>query len=384
VTKRTDHGRTSRLRFRAAAIAAGVVAMLLATATGAATLAAGSPGSPASSGSRAARPVTISCAMRQLPTLGGPYGNATAGAANGDVVGIADDTAGVARAVLWRAGKPQLIRTGIAGSVPTGLNTHGEVVGNSPDAENTAGWLWSRHRAIWLRGRGDLSALPAAISNRGMVAGALEPSEGTPAEGDNTPGASEDEQAAVWRSPGAPPRLLAPLPGDQGAHAFAVDDGGRIGGVSEGARFRPVVWDLAGRPHPLPGLGGGYGAVRAFGPGGVAVGDAVAGNGTDHAVMWDARGRITDLGLPALSRTAQAIGVLPGGVVVGTAQVRAPGGGVRSQAVRWPAAGEPQLLGGQGGTGQTVVAGAMPAQTAVGYRTDANGGRHPLMWRCGR
>jgi uncharacterized membrane protein len=381
MTKRTDLWRTSRIRFRVAAIAAGVGAVLLATA--AATLAASS-GSPASSGLPAVPATALSCAMRHLPTLGGPYGNATAGAANGDVAGIADDTAGVPRAVLWRAGKPQQIHTGVAGSVPAGLNAHGEVVGNSPDGQNTVGWLWSRHRIIWLRGLRDLSALPAAISDRGVVVGALETTEGTPAEGDNKPGTSENEQAAVWRSPSGPPRMLAPLPGDQGAHAFAVDGSGRIGGVSEGARFRPVVWDLAGRPHPLPGLGGGYGIVRAFGPGGVAVGDAVAKDGSDHAVMWDAKGRTTDLGLPAGSRTAQASGVLPGGVVVGTAEVRAPGGGVRSHAVRWPAAGHPQLLGGPESPDQSAVAAAVPAQTAVGYGTDAKGGRHPMMWRCGR
>jgi YD repeat-containing protein len=112
----------------------------------------------------------------------------------------------------------------------------------------------------------------------------------------------------------------------------------------------------------------------------VAVGDAVAKDGTDHAVMWDASGQITDLGLPTGSRTAQATGMLPGGVVVGTAQVPAPGGGVVTQAIRWPAAGQPQMIDGQ----RTVVANADSGQDAVGYRTDAKGGRHPIMWRCGR
>ncbi|HLQ55130.1 MAG TPA: hypothetical protein VK162_12775 [Streptosporangiaceae bacterium] len=328
-------------------------------------------------------PDIVSCIVRQLPTLGGPYGNVTAAAANGDIVGIAEDTAGVAQPVLWRAGKPQRIRTGLAGSVPAGLNAHGDVVGNSPNGENTLGWAWTGHRTVRLRGTGKLTALPAAISNSDIVVGALETTEGTPAEGDNKPGTSENEQAAVWRSLTGPPQMLAPLPGDQGAHAFAVADDGRIGGISEGHRFRPVVWDLAGKPHALPGLGGGYGIVRAFGPGGVAVGDAVAKDGTDHAVRWGPGGRITDLGLPAGSRTAQASGVLPGGVVVGTAQLPAPGGGVLTQAVRWPAAGQPQLLGRQEGPRQAMVAGAASAQTAVGYRTDATGGRHPVKWRCG-
>lgn len=342
----------------------------------------GSRGSWTPSGGPAAA-APVSCTIRDFPTLGGLYGNAIAAAANGDVVGLADDTAGVPRAVMWRAAKPQQIRTGIAGSVPTGLNAKGDVVGSGPDGENTLGWVWSGHRTVRLRGTGERTPLPAAISDGGVVAGALESSEGTPGEGGDKAGATEDEQAAVWRSPTAPPQILAPLSGDQGAHAYAVADDGRIGGVSEGASFRPVVWDLAGRPHQLPGLGGGYGIVRAFGPGGVAVGDAVAKDGSDHAVMWAADGRITDLALPAGSRAAQATGMLPGGVVMGTAEVRVAGGGVRAAAVRWPATGQPQLLGGQNNPGQTVLAGAASARTAVGYRTDAKGGRHPVMWRCG-
>jgi YD repeat-containing protein len=373
-----------------AVIAAVGVPLLATTATmavssgssassGAAASAVGPPGAGTSRAvPPTAQPLT-SCTSQDLPTLGGRYGNATAAASNGDVVGVASDTAGTAHAVLWRAGKLQRIRTGLAGSVPAGINAHGDVVGNSPDGENTVGWVWSGQQTVRLRGVGELAALPAAISNSGIIAGALEPTEGTPGEGGNKPDTPEDEQAAMWLSPTSPAQMLAPLPGDQGAHAFAVGAHGQIGGVSEGAVFRPVVWDQAGKPHPLPGLGGGYGIVRAFGPGGVAVGDVVAKDGTDHAVMWDAAGRLTDLGLPAGSRTAQATGVLPGGVVVGTARVPAPGGGVLTQAVRWPKPGQPQLLAGQG---PDVVAGAAPARAAVGYRADAKGGRHPVMWRC--
>jgi len=76
--------------------------------------------------------------------------------------------------------------------------------------------------------------------------------------------------------------------------------------------------------------------------------------------------------------------VLPSGVVVGTAEMPVPGGGVVAQAVRWVRAGHPQLLAARQGLEQSVVAGAASAQTAVGYLTDAKGGRHPVMWRCGR
>ena len=367
MTRRTAFRRPSRRTLLVAAIVTAVGAPALASAGALA----------ASSGSSAAPAAT--CVGQALPTLGGPYGDAIAAATNGDVTGIASNTSGASQAVLWHAGKVQQIPTGLTGSVPAGINSHGDVVGNAPNGENTVGWVWSGNRTVRLRGTGDLTALPAAISNGGVIVGALETTEGTPSEGDGKPGTAENEQAAVWRSPTGPPQILAPLPGDQGAHAYAVGSDGRIGGVSEGTVFRPVIWDQAGKPHELPGLGGGYGIVRAFGPGGIAVGDVVAKNGMDHAVMWDASGRITDLGLPQGSRIAQATGVLPGGAVVGTAQVPAPGGGVVTQAMQWPTAGHPQPVTEQQ---PTAVTDAAP-QAAVGYRADAKGGRHPMMWRCG-
>jgi hypothetical protein len=56
---------------------------------------------------------------------------------------------------------------------------------------------------------------------------------------------------------------------------------------------------------------------------------------------------------------------------------------VVAQAVRWVRPGQPELLGGRTGMEQTVVVGAS-AQSAAGYLADAKGGRHPVMWRCGR
>lgn len=382
-----DPLRRVRGPFWVAALAGGVSIPLL--AVGASTLAASTAAAPASSGPArlvagpSAAPATAACVIQRLGTLGGSYGNVTAAAANGEAVGIANNAAEVPEPVLWGSGGPDQIGTGLVNSVPTGLNTHGDVVGNSSSGENTIGWAWIQHRIIRLQGLPGLTSNPAAISNRGVIAGALDTTEGLPDEGGSTAGGSENEQAAVWRSAAGPAQKLAPLPGDQGGNAFAVDGHGRVGGVSEGTRFRPVIWNRAGRPRALPGLGGGYAAVRAFGPRGLAVGDAVAADGTDHPVEWDAAGRITDLGLPPGSRTAHATAVLPGGVVVGTAQMPVAGGGVIAQAVQWVRAGHPELLGGRTGMEQTVVVSAS-AQSAAGYLADAKGGRHPVMWRCGR
>ena len=379
--RRLTFRRASRPALRAAVIIAPVLAVGVSMASSSGS---GSPGVRPSRVGLTAERAAAACTVRLLPTLGGRYGNVTAAAPNGDIVGLADDSAGIAQPVLWRAGQPRRIRTGLTISVPTGLNTRGVVIGDSSRGENPVGWVWARGRTTLLRGVGRYTAVPAAISDNGIIVGALETAEGTQFEGNNVPGLSEIEQAAVWRSPAGPPHKLAPLPGDQGARAFAVAGDGRVGGVSEGGRFRPVVWDRTGKPRVLPGLGGGYGTVRAFGAGGMAVGDAVAGNGTDHPVVWTADGRIIDLGLPGGSRTAQADGVLPGGVVVGTAQMPVAGGGTIAQAVRWTAAGRWQLLSPSHGPGQALVTGTASAGTVAGYQTDAKGGRHPVTWGCGR
>jgi hypothetical protein len=192
-----------------AALAVGVSAPLL--AAGAVTLAASTATAPTRASSGPARsgagpsaaPATATCTVRWLGTLGGRYGNVTAAAANGDAVGIANNAAGVPEPVVWGSGKPDRLGTGLVNSVPTGLNTRGDVVGNSSSGENTIGWAWIRHRIIRLRGLGARTPSPAAISNRGVIAGALDTTEGLPDEGGSTPGGSENEQAAVWRSPAA-------------------------------------------------------------------------------------------------------------------------------------------------------------------------------------
>src|SRR6266496_1680556 len=129
MSRRPAFRRTSRRTLRSAAIVAAVSAPLL---TAGATVAArsGSPGSGLPGSVSSGAPVAAACAVRGLPTLGGRYGNVTAAAANGDIVGIADNTAGVAQPVLWRAGKPERIRTGLAGSVHAGRGRqHAGVVG---------------------------------------------------------------------------------------------------------------------------------------------------------------------------------------------------------------------------------------------------------------
>jgi len=207
--------------------------------------------------------------------------------------------------------------------------------------------------------------------------GVLSPAEGGPAEASEHAGEDDGDWAARWASPSSRPVVLSPLPGDQAAHAFVVDGSGRAAGVSQGARFTPVVWEVSGEPRALPTLGGGYGIVRGLSDSGVAVGDAVRADGADHAVMWDAAGRITDLSLPSGARSAKAEAILPNGVIAGTAELPVPGGW-RTQAVQWTTPGAVRLLPSAAG----AAANAGHSTTVVGYRADDASGRHPTLWRC--
>jgi uncharacterized membrane protein len=328
-------------------------------------------------------PIAARCSVQALRTLGGTFGNAVAVNHQGVAVGIADDAKGVAQPVLWRGSTPQRLITGLSRSVPLAVNAAGQVIGTGVNTATgkLAGWAWSRGRATRLKVHDHRAAWPEAINDHGVIVGALLPHEGGPAEASghaHAGGEDENDWATLWASPSSEPMALSPLRGDQGAHAFAVDGRGRAAGVSQGAKFTPVIWDAAGQPRALPTLGGGYGIVRGLSDSGVAVGDAVRADGAEHAVMWDAAGRITDLGLPSGARSAKAETILPNGVIVGTAELPVPGGGWRTQAVQWTALGALQVLPSAAG----AAANAGDSMAVAGYRADGAGGRHPTLWRC--
>jgi uncharacterized membrane protein len=325
-----------------------------------------------------------SCVVRDLGTLGGTHGNAVAASANGLVVGIADDGAGVSHPVLWRDGHAERIDTGLDQSVPRGVNARGVVIGVGVDRATggLVGWYWSKGTTRRLAGLGDRSAMPAAIADDGRVVGAL-------FEDDNledqhrTPGRDEAEVAALWSTPTSAPQALPPLPGDDSAHAYAIDRRGLVGGVSEGADFTAVVWDTAGVPQALPSLGGTWAIVRGFSNVGDRVGDATLADGADHAVAWVPAGQPRDLGVVGGGRDSVAVGVLDKGAIVG--QAARQHGSTRTQAVVWSGTngGEvlPSLTRGGASDPVAAVSGAAGGR-AVGYSEDSVGNRRPVEWQC--
>ena len=131
--------------------------------------------------------------------------------------------------------------------------------GLRPTVDMPVGWYWNGKRIRLLPTDPGDAAFPSAIDDAGRVVGAVAADE------DHADGNVVDdvERAAYWPSVRSLPRVLGPLAGDEGAHAFAIR-GKKIGGVSSGDTFTPVVWDLAGRPKALRSSGAGAGAVQTF------------------------------------------------------------------------------------------------------------------------
>lgn len=355
----------------------------------AATLTGSAAGQPA--GAPAAGPVTVACVTSRLASLGGGHGNATAVNSTGVAVGIADDAALRSHPVLWHNGSVTRIRTTLVGAIPVAVNKHGVVVGTAFDARSQmpVGWYWNGKRVRLLpTGPGD-AAFPSAIDDLGRVVGAVAADE------DHADGSSVDdvERAAYWPSVSSLPRVLGPLAGDEGAHAFAIR-GKEIGGVSSGDSFTPVVWDLAGRPKALRSSGRGAGVVQTFTTEGRPAGEAVMPGLGLRAVRWD-RARQPHV-LPGIGAGAEStVTSAAAGLLTGTRRERSAGPGGRQTALVWSGKGTAVLqplqslrpargpvLPGVGAVGAAASA-TTKGTVIVGYSTSADGTRFPTAWECG-
>ena len=216
-------------------------------------------------------------------------------------------------------------------------------------------------------------AAPEDIDDSGRIVGAVE--------------VNEDEQAAVWESDSAKPRLLRPLPGDEGAHAFAIAPDGSVGGVSLGDGGTPVVWkagsDAAVRVGPVS-----KGIVFGFDADSRPLGVTYLADGSSEATLGTPTGQPCRLAPAGRKGTvAHAAG---GGAVVGSTGGSLAGSSTRPKATLWKSPGQPgQMLapvdlGTFRGVGSdATVARAVAGGTVVaGYSTDRVGRRVPTEWRC--
>lgn len=338
----------------------------------------------------AADATAVACVSSRLASLGGGHGNATAVTSTGVAVGIADDRALRSHPVVWRDGTVMRIRTSLVGAIPVAVNKHDVVVGTAfdPRLQLPVGWYWDGKQIRVLPTAPGDAAFPSAIDDAGRVVGAVASDE------DHADGNVVDdvERAAYWPTVHSLPLVLGPLAGDEGAHAFAIS-GKKIGGVSSGDTFTPVIWDLSGRPTALDSSGGGAGVVHAFTTEGVPVGEAVLPGLGLRAVQWDGARR--PHALPGVPPGAEStVTGAATDLLTGTRRERSAGPGGRQTALVWrgertrvlqplqtlrPAHGPAQPgVGAVGAAASSTTKGTV----IVGFSASADGTRFPTAWRC--
>jgi hypothetical protein len=314
------------------------------------------------------------CAGEALPMLEGREGAVVGAGGPALLAGMSSDETGTSWPVLWRHGEIVRLTTGLDPATVADVNRAGLVVGSGYDArsDTTVAWAWTDGRTWVLRAPAGAAAVAEAVDDSRRIVGSVE--------------IAEDEQAAVWDSLAGPPVLLRPLPGDQGAHAFAVAPDGTVGGVSLGDGGTPVVWPAGGPPRAL-GAASTQGVVLGFDDESRPMGTTYAPDGRGRAVLWSAGGATSRLPGPQPAGTDAAVG--------GAGDVRAgtTGGSVagsRPLATLWgPGAVSGVLVpvhaaGFRGvASAATAVTGGPGRPEVVGYSADEVGRRVPTVWRCG-
>ena len=168
------------------------------------------------------------------------------------------------------------------------------------------GFLWRDNAMVGLEPfDGGDNSYAAGANNRGQIVGWAE--NGTH-DGSCVAPQVLQFRAALWSAsdPGAAPEVLLPLQGDSSSSATAINESGRIVGISGAcdrafgrlSARKAVVWE-DGVPQPLPDLGGvAWNTPAALNQHGDAAGFANTAGGSGlsaHAVLWPREGGIVDL-----------------------------------------------------------------------------------------
>jgi probable HAF family extracellular repeat protein len=199
--------------------------------------------------------------MRELPTLGGDQGFATAVNDRGQVVGwaetpVRDPTCTGSqvlqfRAVVWEprhdSSRELPPFPGDSTSAATAINQRGQVVGISGDCDIAVGRFSARHAVLWDHGDvieipnlgGTTWHTPMDINERGDVVGFSNPAG---------PGDPEGEfiaQAFLWQRGSDRAVSLGMLEGDSVSEAFAINARGQVVGISFGGAVggRAFLWE---------------------------------------------------------------------------------------------------------------------------------------------
>jgi len=312
-----------------------------------------------------------------LGTLGGSSSRALAVNNAGVVVGAARTSEGSEHAFVWNPVTRRMRDLGTLGVVAgrdysfrseaTGINDHGQIVGNSCSEEWPAScmaFLWEpRTRQLQPLLRPGASTFARAINNHGVVVGDL------------------DLTVAAWWTRAQGWQLINDPSRDADGYASATDinDRGQIVGLGspeipgpDSGETEPFVFSLASQRSGFIAPSG------CCGNGPVAVnqrGQAVAnGFGFDSPpFVWNTRtGRVTPMAQPA-----QAADINANGLVVGTL---APDAAGMTSAFWWhPASGLLKELKSLGGS--ATAAAVNNRGWVVGSAARAGAPEHAVVWR---
>ncbi len=254
-----------------------------------------------------------SYSITELGTFGGDGSVASGINDAGQVVGTAHTASGF-HAFLWSASSGmQDLGTfgGTLYSLAEGSNDAGQVVGQS-DTDTTLGishaFLWSASSGMQDLGTfaGSYSSA-AGINDAGQVVG----------QSDTASGYSH---AFLW-SANSGMQDLGTL-GRSGSYAVGINNTGQVVGgaaIITSPYTRAFLWSASNGMQDLGTLGGGGGQAVGINNAGQVVGLAATASETQHAFLWSASSGMQDLGTFAGSSYSVAEGINDAGQVVGSA-----------------------------------------------------------------
>jgi probable HAF family extracellular repeat protein len=257
--------------------------------------------------------------LETIPTFGGDRSNASAINDAGQVTGFALRSDGASRAFVWQRGTPMRdlgIVSGHVGSVGTGINNLGQVVGYSDiegDGSSYRAIRWTSTTGMQVLGQPApyTSSLAFDINDSGQVVGWARR-------------AGNFFDPVVW-STGSPIEVVnSPFDEPGSASARGINASGVVAGqLSTGSnQSQAFRYNTASNILQMLGsLGGPRSEAWGINDAGWAVGQSLDANGRTRPVLWGAGASMTELSTPqGFIGTAQALnsaGQIVGGFQLG-------------------------------------------------------------------